>query len=141
MPQSTLGLHIVRVGVAVVLGGHGYARALAGGVAPFGGFLEATGLPAGLTLAWAITIFEMAGSLVLLSGRGVRVVAIGFISILTMGILLVHGRVGWFVVGLGRNGSELSVLLIVCLIALIVGAPRRDADAPATSVPVASGAR
>jgi putative oxidoreductase len=123
--RTTLALHIVRIGVAALLGIHGYARAIAGGVAPFGGFLDATGFPAGLGLAWAITIFEMTGSLCLAAGRGVRVVAPVFISILTMGIILVHGSAGWFVVGLGRNGSELSVLLIVCLVALVVAAPRR----------------
>lgn len=36
------------------------------------------------------------------------------------GILLVHAREGWFVVGGGRNGMEYSVLLISSLIALIV---------------------
>jgi putative oxidoreductase len=123
--RTTLALHIIRIGVAVVLGIHGYARALAGGVAPFGGFLDAVGLPAGIVLAWAITIFEMTGSLCLAAGRGVRVVAPVFIAILTMGMILVHGSAGWFVVGLGRNGCEFSVLLIACLVALLVAAPRR----------------
>ncbi|MBC7975675.1 MAG: DoxX family protein [Myxococcales bacterium] len=123
--RTTLALQMVRIGVAGVLGIHGYARAIAGGVAPFGGFLEATGFPAGVVLAWAITIFEMAASLCLAAGRGVRIVAPGFIGILAMGILLVHRSAGWFVVGLGRNGSELSVLLIVCLVALMVSTPGR----------------
>lgn len=35
-----------------------------------------------------------------------------------MGIVLVHAPEGWFVVGLGRNGMEYSVLLIVCLLSL-----------------------
>ena len=119
-----LALHLVRISVAAVLGIHGYARAIAGGVPPFGGFLEATGFPAGMVLAWAITIFEMTASLWLAAGRGVRIVAPGFIAILTVGIILVHRSAGWFVVGLGRNGCELSALLIVCLVALIVASPR-----------------
>jgi putative oxidoreductase len=28
---------------------------------------------------------------------------------------MVHAPEGWFVVGLGRNGAEYSVLLIACL--------------------------
>jgi putative oxidoreductase len=127
--RTTLALHIVRIGVAALLGIHGYARAFAGAVAPFGGFLDATGFPAGLVLAWAITIFEMTASLCLASGRGVRLVAPVFIAILTTGMILVHGPEGWFVVGLGRNGCEFSVLLIVCLVALIVAAPRRPVTA------------
>lgn len=127
--RQALALHIVRIGVAALLGIHGYARALAGGVAPFGGFLDAIGFPAGHALAWAITIFEMTASLCLAAGRGVRFVAPGFLAILATGIVLVHGSAGWFVVGLGRNGCEFSVLLIVCLVALLVSTPRRAARA------------
>jgi putative oxidoreductase len=124
-PRKAVAINIVRLGVAVLLGVHGYARALTGGVEPFGGVLEAKGFPAGLAIAWAVTIFEMAGSLLLAFGRRVHLVAAGFIGILTMGIVLVHGSQGWFVVGAGRNGVEFSVLLIACLIALMVGSPRR----------------
>lgn len=124
-PRKTVAINIVRLGVAVLLGIHGYARAFAGGVDDFGGFLAAKGFPAGVALAWAVTIFEMAGSLLLAVGRHVRIVAAGFIAILTMGIVLVHGSAGWFVVGLGRNGVEFSLLLIVCLLALMAGSPRR----------------
>jgi putative oxidoreductase len=91
----------------------------------FGRFLDWKGFPAGLALAWAITIFEMVGSIALALGRYVRAVAAGFLGILTMGIVLVHGAEGWFVVGRGRNGVEFSVLLIACLLALIAGSPRR----------------
>jgi putative oxidoreductase len=124
-PRKTVALNIVRLGVAVLLGIHGYTRAFSGGVDGFGAFLEWKGFPAGVALAWAITIFEMAGSILLALGRYVRVVAAGFIAILAMGIVLVHGPEGWFVVGGGRNGVEFSVLLITCLLALIAGSPRR----------------
>ena len=43
-----------------------------------------------------------------------------------MGLILMPLPAGWFVVGLGRNGMEYSVLLIVCLGALAwVHAPKR----------------
>lgn len=124
-PRKTVALNLVRLGVAALLGIHGYARAFMGGVDDLGGFLGSKGLPAGVAIAWAITIFEMAGSLVLALGRYVRAIAAGFLAILTVGIVLVHGPAGWFVVGAGRNGAEFSVLLLVCLIALMLGTPRR----------------
>ena len=40
------------------------------------------------------------------------------------GIALVHAKAGWFVVGLGRNGAEYSVLLIVCLLCVGLQHPR-----------------
>ena len=97
---------------------HGVARISAGGVAPFGGFLEAQGLPLGLYIAWAITIFEIVGGLVLATGYFVPVLASVFAVELVIGIILVHAKDGWFVVGLGRNGMEYSVLLIVALVAI-----------------------
>lgn len=37
-----------------------------------------------------------------------------FSAIDLVGIWLVHLPTGWFVLGLGRNGAEYSVLLITC---------------------------
>jgi putative oxidoreductase len=41
-----------------------------------------------------------------------------FAAVYACGIWLVHAAAGWFVVGLGRNGMEYSVLIITCLLAL-----------------------
>ena len=38
------------------------------------------------------------------------------IFILVMGIVFVHFKEGWFVVGGGRNGVEYNLLLIVVLV-------------------------
>lgn len=111
---------LLRVGVAVLVGIHGYYRLLAGGVTGFGGFLDGVGFPGGLAIAWAITIFEMTASILLLLGRYVRVVIPGFLLILSSGIALVHAPNGWFVVGGGRNGVEYSVLLLVSLVVLFL---------------------
>jgi putative oxidoreductase len=97
---------------------HGVARINAGGVAPFGEFLQATGFPLGFYLAWAITIFEIIGGIILAIGYFVPIIALIFAAQLIMGIVLVHAREGWFVVGLGRNGMEYSALLIVSFLAI-----------------------
>ena len=85
---------------------------------PFGSFLDTQGFPGGFYWAAAVTGFEIAGSLLLLLGRWVSPIAVAFAIIYALGIALVHAKAGWFVVGLGRNGAEFSVLLIVCLLAL-----------------------
>lgn len=108
-------IHVLRAGTAGMLIIHGVARAWAGGVAPFGGALESWGFPAGLALAWGITGGEIAGGAVLACGRAVVPLCGWFILQLAAGIALVHAKNGWFVVGLGRNGVEFSVLLILCL--------------------------
>lgn len=105
----------VRVAVGLLLFLHGVARVRLGIVDDFGLFLSGVGLPAGLALAWIVTVVELVGAPLLAWGRGVRVLAPWFALQLVAGIVLVHAAEGWFVVGAGRNGVEYSVLLIVCL--------------------------
>ncbi|MEK7725353.1 MAG: DoxX family protein [Acidobacteriota bacterium] len=106
-------LTILRVYLALTMIIHGVARIYAEGVLPFGEFLNMQGFPLGFYLAWAITIFEIAGGIVLIIGYFIPILAIVFAVQLAVGIILVHASSGWFVVGLGRNGMEYSVLLIV----------------------------
>lgn len=62
-------------------------------------------------------------------GRWVSPLAVIYSVIYALGIALVHAKAGWFVVGLGRNGSEFSVLLIACLLALALQHVRPSDDA------------
>jgi putative oxidoreductase len=114
------GITILRIALAILLGIHGLYRGWTGGAKFFGIYLSESGFPLGTVIAWAITVFEVVGMIALLWRRLVIPVALGFIFILTAGILMIHGREGWFVVGGGRNGMEYSILLIASLIALIV---------------------
>lgn len=117
-PVST-PIILFRCLLATMLAAHGWARLYAGGVVPFGAYLDAQGFPYGLVIAWAITLFEIVGTPTLALGRFVPWLAGLYISIYAVGIILVHAPEGWFVVGLGRNGMEYSVLLISSL--LLVG--------------------
>lgn len=111
-------LAAIRVAVATLLVVHGIARITLGIVDDFGGFLTAVGLPAGLPLAWSISVFEIVGGIVLAAGRWIRPIALLYAVELAVGIGLVHWSEGWFVVGAGRNGMEYSILLIATLLAV-----------------------
>lgn len=123
-------LTALRIGVALLLIVHGIARVALGIVDDYGGFLDATGFPFGVALAWGITVFEIVGGLVLAAGRWVRPIALVFALELVMGIVLVHAPEGWFVVGAGRNGMEYSVLLIAVLLAVAYAPPPRVSASP-----------
>ena len=116
-------LAVVRVAAALVLAIHGIARARLGIVDDFGVVLGQWGFPAGLGLAWTITIVEIAGGIALATGLFVRSLALWFMVQLAAGIYLIHARAGWFVVGAGRNGAEFSALLIICLAAVALSTP------------------
>lgn len=118
---------VLRLAIAGLLAAHGWARLIAGGVVPFGAWLDSIGFPFGFAIAVAITGYEIIGTVLLALGRWVTWLALGFCAIYATGLVLVHMPEGWFVVGLGRNGMEYSVLLIVCLGCLAwFHAPRRS---------------
>ena len=111
-------LIFLRVVVASIMFAHGVGRIYFGIVDDFGGFLTGVGFPLGFYLAWAITIFEIVGSILIAVGLYVAPLAMVFALHLLCGIYLVHLKDGWFVVGAGRNGAEFSVLLVASFITL-----------------------
>ena len=118
-PQNAeRALDVLRITVALLILIHGTFRLVAGGVAPFGVWLETQGFPMGFGWALGVTLFELVGPVLMLARRWTSLVALGHAAILTLGMILVHLPFGWFVVGAGRNGVEYSVILIVSLLTI-----------------------
>ena len=126
--RSALSWMTLRIILAGLIAAHGWARLFADGVVPFGTWLEGQGFPFGLAIAASITAFEMAGTVFFAIGRFVFPLSLLYAAVYVVGILLVHLPSGWFVVGLGRNGAEYSVLLIACLV--LVGLQHRTTKRP-----------
>jgi putative oxidoreductase len=114
--RTRAGVTILRAAVASVFVIHGMTRMHLGTVDDFGGFLSSSGLPVGVAIAWTITIVEIVGGLALAAGLAVQPLVLWFGVQIAVGILMVHGKAGWFVVGAGRNGAEYSVLILACLL-------------------------
>ncbi len=110
-----MALTVIRLMLSLLIAIHGWARLLADGVEPFGAWLTSTGIPLGPMVATLVTGIEILGTPVLAWGRAVLPLCGLYMVIYLFGIVLVHAPAGWFVVGLGRNGMEYSVLLIACL--------------------------
>lgn len=115
--RAMQALFVLRLVLAGLIAAHGWARWLSSGVAPFGEWLDSLGFPLGFWLAAGITAFEILGTPLLALGRWVSALCLVYCGIYAVGIALVHWPAGWFVVGLGRNGMEYSVLLIAGLAA------------------------
>ena len=110
------GLAFLRLATALILLVHPVSRLVNHSVPLFGEWLGTQGFTQGTAVAYAVTITELLCGGALLVRRGVVPACAGYIAILAMGIKMVHGPEGWFVVGGGRNGMEYSVLLIACLL-------------------------
>jgi len=118
--RLNFALTFFRITVALIMFVHGVGRIYLGIVGGFGEFLTLNNFPFGFYLAWAITLFEIVGSVSIALGFYVAPLAIVFAVHLLCGIYLVHLKDGWFVVGAGRNGVEFSVLLIASFITLAI---------------------
>jgi putative oxidoreductase len=125
LTRNEMGWLVLRLTLACLIAVHGYYRLLTEGSGGFGEWLVSQGIPFGYPLAWAITLTEVAGSMLLAVGRLVLPAALVLSTIYATGIALVHAPNGWFVVGAGRNGVEYSVLLIVALLCVGLQHPLR----------------
>ncbi len=112
---------LLRLAVAIILLVHGLAGMFNNGVNDFGNlYLNQAGFaPLGLYLAWAIKISHVLAAVALLLNKYLKLAGYITIFILVMGIVMVHYKEGWFVVGGGTNGIEFNFLLIFALLAIM----------------------
>ena len=112
---------LLRTAVAIILLTHSLPSIYTGDVNNFGNlYLNTVGFaPVGVPLAWAIKLSHIAAAICLLLDKFIKPAAIVTISILLTGIVMVHFKEGWFVVGGGRNGWEYNFLLIVVLVSIV----------------------
>ncbi len=111
-----IAVTIFRVVLALLLAAHGVMRIYVGTVDDFGVFLNNKGFFIGPAIAWFLTIFEIAGGICMAMGFFVRWISAVFMFEIAMGIVLVHAKNGWFVVGHQVGGVEYSVLIFVSLL-------------------------
>jgi putative oxidoreductase len=106
---------------------HGYAK-LSRGPAGFAAIVAALGLPAPLFTAWATSLFEFAGGILLMAGAFVVPLTVPLAAIMATAMLGVHLRYGFSSIRLkaltasgaefGPPGYELNLLYLAGLAAL-----------------------
>jgi putative oxidoreductase len=112
---------LLRFPVAVILLMHSIPVMFNNGVNDFGNlYLNEIGFaPFGLLIAWLIKLSHVFAALCILSNKYIKPASVITIIILIAGIILIHFKDGWFVVGNGRNGVEFNFLLIFVLLSFI----------------------
>lgn len=115
---------LLRVAMAIVLLAHSIPGMIDGGVNAFGNlYLNEIGFaPMGVLIAWMVKGSHVLCAILLLLNKYIRLASLITIFVLVMGIILVHWREGWFVVGGGRNGIEYNFILICVLLSLMMDA-------------------
>ena len=105
-----------RFALGLMLAAHGFMRLYVNSVGGFGEWLNAKGFVIGPAIAWFWTIFDLAGGISMACGIFSRWIAAIFMIEIGMGIILVHAKNGWFVVGHQSSGVEYSVLILFSLV-------------------------
>jgi len=115
------GNFLLRAAVALILLTHSVFGIFNNGINDFGNlYLNQIGFaPFGVFLAWSIKLSHIVAAILLLLNKYIKLAGFVTIFVLLMGIILVHFKEGWFVVGGGRNGVEYNFLLIVVFIAIM----------------------
>ncbi|NML72224.1 DoxX family protein [Chryseobacterium sp. RP-3-3] len=111
----------IRSALSVILLMHSVVSIFSGDVNNFGRlYLDTIGFsPFGIYLAWIVKLIHLFSVFLIWSDRWVKIVSVGNIPILMLGIYFLHWQNGWYVVGGGTNGIEFNVLLICCFLQLI----------------------
>lgn len=124
--NSKQSMLLLRTGTALVFFLHALVRILNGTIPQFARYMEEKGFAAATVIVWLITIFEIAGSILLALNTGTKCLCAGFIILLIAGIILIHAQLGWFVGEHGTGGTEYSFVLILSLLA--IAADKKDPD-------------
>ncbi len=112
---------LLRLATAIILIVHSVPGMFNNGINDFGNlYLNQIGFaPMGVAIAWAIKLSHVVCAFCLLFQKFIKPACLLTISILVAGIVLVHFKEGWFVVGGGRNGVEFNFLLIAVLLTIM----------------------
>jgi len=122
--HAGLGLAVLRIVLGIIFLAHG-APKLAGGIGDTAGMFASLGIPAPSLAAWAVALLESVGGALLAVGALVTPVALLLTIHMLTGIFLLHIPNGFYVVGPGTGGVELSLLLVAALLAVILAGPGR----------------
>ena len=112
---------LLRFAIAIILLAHSIPGMFDNGINDFGDlYLNQIGFaPLGIPIAWSIKLSHLIAAICLIFEKYVKLACIVTILVLIAGIILVHFKEGWYVVGGGRNGVEFNFLLIFALLAIM----------------------
>jgi len=123
-PYSSVGLLILRIGLAVVFIAHGWPKINPNspmkGITGVTAFFKQAGVVMPGLLAWVVALLETVGSVLLILGLGTRILAVGFVIDMIHAIWLARIKIGKAqFTGGGGIGWEFEFVLMVGALALL----------------------
>lgn len=115
--QAQIALGLIRVVAGIIFMAHGYQKFFIMGIDGVTGFFTQVGAPLPGISAIVVATLELAGGAALLVGLFARFVAIPLAIDMSMAIILLHSKHGFFV----PMGIEFVTLLLASAIAIAIG--------------------
>lgn len=125
---ASQAITVLRIITGLIFVSHAVVRISNSTVDRFGGFLNSKGFVWGVLMVWILTVYEIAGGLLLTIGVFTRWLALGFMVIICTGIVIIHAANGWFVGEHGTGGTEYSVLLLAALVVVAASDKKKTKD-------------
>lgn len=110
---------LLRFALILIMIMHGITSFVTMTVLDFGTYLSETFGILGTPLAVIVKLIHVVSIPALLFNKYLKIISILNIIIMVMGIIMVHGVNGWYVVGGGSNGIEYNVLIIFCFLTFV----------------------
>ena len=117
-PGISFCLLILRITLGGMIFAHGYNKVFGGGgIAGTAGWFDSIGMRPGKPNAWAAALTEMGVGVLLVVGLITPVACAGLVALMTVAIITVHRKNGFFIINPG-GGIEYCLVLAVTAISL-----------------------
>lgn len=118
-PGVSFCLLLLRVTLGVMIAAHGMNKIFGGGkIAGTAAWFDSIGMKPGVPNAWAAALTEIGAGLFLVLGFFVPLGCAGVVALMTVAILTVHRKNGFFVF---NDGQGIEYCLVIALVAIALG--------------------
>ena len=117
--MNSFGLLLLRLVVGIGLAWHGFDKVFAGGVENIAGMVTDWGWPLPQPFAWAASLTELVGGVLVTLGLYTRYAAVPAIATMAVALIMVHPGNPY------ESGGELPMFYLVGLVAIMLTGPGR----------------
>ena len=141
MPDEfNFALLVLRVAFGLMLFAHGYNHFFRGGrIAGTGRWFDSLGMKPGRTHAILASATEIGAGLMFAAGLLTPFAAAGFVGLMTVAIVTVHRKNGFFIVKEGWEYTGLVAVVAICV--SLMGPASGPSTTPSTSPTTSTGGR
>ncbi|CAB4834343.1 MAG: DoxX family membrane protein [Actinobacteria bacterium] len=118
-PGVSFCLLLLRITLGVMIAAHGMNKIFGGGkIAGTAAWFDSIGMKPGVPNAWAAALTEIGAGLFLIVGFLVPLGCAGVVALMTVAILTVHRKNGFFVF---NDGQGIEYCVVIALVAIALG--------------------